>query len=103
MKSSSKTDAADGGDSLRTVVIAFVANLGVAIAKTFAAVFTGSASMVAEAAHSWADTLNQVFLLTSLFRSKKAADSTHPFGYGKERFFWSLLAAVGSVRSTWII
>ena len=51
--------------------------------------------MLAESAHSWADTLNQVFLLTSLFRSKKPADSLHPFGYGKERFFWSLLAAVG--------
>jgi cation diffusion facilitator family transporter len=54
-----------------------------------------SSAMLAEAAHSWADTLNQIFLLTSLFRSTKPADSLHPFGYGKERFFWSLLAAVG--------
>ena len=51
--------------------------------------------MLAEGAHSVADTTNQVFLLTSLRLSRKAPDDTHPFGYGKERFFWSLLAAVG--------
>jgi cation diffusion facilitator family transporter len=51
--------------------------------------------MLAEAAHSWADTLNQIFLLTSLRRAQRPADSVHPFGYGKERFFWTLLAAVG--------
>ena len=51
--------------------------------------------MLAEAAHSWADTLNQIFLLTSIRKSQRPADSTHPFGYGKERFFWTLLAAVG--------
>jgi len=56
---------------------------------------TLSSSMLAEAAHSWADTLNQVFLLTSLRKAARPADSTHPFGYGKERFFWTLLAAVG--------
>jgi cation diffusion facilitator family transporter len=51
--------------------------------------------MLAEGAHSVADTVNQVFLLTALTRSKKPADSRHPFGYGMERYFWSLLAAVG--------
>ena len=51
--------------------------------------------MLAEAAHSWADTLNQIFLLTSIRKANKPADSVHPFGYGKERFFWTLLAAVG--------
>jgi cation diffusion facilitator family transporter len=51
--------------------------------------------MLAEGAHSVADTTNQVFLLTSLRLSRKAPDDTHPFGYGKERFFWSLLAAIG--------
>src|SRR5690242_21818964 len=51
--------------------------------------------MLAEGAHSVADTTNQVFLLTSLRLSRKAPDHRHPFGYGKERFFWSLLAAVG--------
>jgi cation diffusion facilitator family transporter len=82
-------------ESKGTVLLALGANLAIAIAKTIVGLITLSSAMLAESAHSWADTLNQVFLLTSLFRSKKAADSTHPFGYGKERFFWSLLAAVG--------
>jgi cation diffusion facilitator family transporter len=51
--------------------------------------------MLAEAAHSFADTLNQVFLMAALKRSQKPADQQHPFGYGMERYFWSLLAAVG--------
>ena len=51
--------------------------------------------MLAEAAHSFADTLNQVFLMAALKRSKKPADAQHPFGYGMERYFWSLIAAVG--------
>jgi cation diffusion facilitator family transporter len=82
-------------ESKGTVLLALGANLTIAIAKSVVGLISMSSSMLAESAHSWADTLNQVFLLTSLFRSKKPADSAHPFGYGKERFFWSLLAAVG--------
>jgi cation diffusion facilitator family transporter len=82
-------------DSLLTVVIAGLANVAIAIAKTVAGVASGSSAMLAEAAHSYADTLNQVFLLTAIKRSAKPADSRHPFGYGMERYFWSLLAAVG--------
>ncbi len=82
-------------ESRGTVVLAFSANLAIAIAKTGAGLLTLSSSMLAEAAHSWADTLNQVFLLTSLRKAARPADSIHPFGYGKERFFWALLAAVG--------
>src|SRR3954453_15239043 len=82
-------------ESKGTVLLALGANLAIAVAKTIVGLITLSSAMLAESAHSWADTLNQVFLLTSLFRSKKPADSMHPFGYGKERFFWSLLAAVG--------
>src|SRR3954452_2484309 len=82
-------------ESKGTVVLALGANLAIAVAKTVAGLISLSSAMLAEAAHSWADTLNQVFLLTSLFRSQKPADSLHPLGYGKERFFWSLLAAVG--------
>jgi cation diffusion facilitator family transporter len=81
--------------SLLTVAIAGTANLAIAIAKTFAGVLSGSSAMLAEAAHSFADTLNQVFLLTAIKRSAKPADARHPFGYGMERYFWSLLAAVG--------
>ncbi len=78
-----------------TVLLAFSANLVIAIAKTGAGILTLSSAMLAEAAHSWADTLNQIFLLTSLRKAQRPADSMHPFGYGKERFFWTLLAAVG--------
>ncbi|MGV9866394.1 cation diffusion facilitator family transporter, partial [Rhodococcus koreensis] len=84
-----------GGESARTVIIAFGANVGVAIAKSVAATVTGSASMVAEAAHSWADTGNQVFLLIANRRSARAADADRPLGYGREAYVWSLLAAVG--------
>lgn len=80
---------------MRTVVIAFGANFGVAIAKSVAAMVTGSASMVAESAHSWADTGNQVFLLIAHRRSTREADAARPLGYGREAYVWSLLAAVG--------
>lgn len=95
MKSAPKSDHVEGDESLRTVVIAFVANLGVAIAKTCAAVFTGSASMVAEAAHSWADTGNEIFLLVANRRGSRGPDERRPLGYGRETYFWSTLAAVG--------
>jgi cation diffusion facilitator family transporter len=79
----------------RTVVIAGLANLSVTLIKIIAGVLTGSSAILAEAAHSAADTLNQGFLLTSLKRGNKPADAEHPFGYGQERYFWSLLAAFG--------
>jgi cation diffusion facilitator family transporter len=84
-----------GGDSTVTVVVAFAANLAVALAKSFAAVVSGSASMTAEAAHSWADTGNEVFLLVANRRSVRKRDERRPLGYGREAYVWSLLAAVG--------
>jgi cation diffusion facilitator family transporter len=89
--------AASGGDSasLTTVLIAFAANLLVAVAKSVAAVVTGSASMLAEAAHSWADTGNEVFLLIAFRRSRRPPDRAHPLGHGREAYVWSLLAALG--------
>lgn len=78
-----------------TVVIAFTANLAVAVAKSFAAAITGSASMVAEAAHSWADTGNQVFLLVAERRGSRKPDRRHPYGYGRETYIWSMFAAFG--------
>ncbi|WP_102145258.1 cation diffusion facilitator family transporter [Mycobacterium hubeiense] len=84
-----------GGESTLTVVIAFAANFAIASAKTVAAVISGSASMVAEAAHSWADTGNEAFLLIANRRSARAADASRPLGYGREAYVWSLLAAVG--------
>jgi cation diffusion facilitator family transporter len=79
----------------RTVLIAGAANVVVAVAKLAAGLMSGSSAMLAEAAHSVADTLNQAFLLASLNRGERPADEQHPFGYGQERYFWSLLAAFG--------
>jgi cation diffusion facilitator family transporter len=78
-----------------TVLIAFLANILVATAKTIAAVFTGSPSIFAEAAHSWADAGNEVFLFVADRRAVKPADSSHPLGYGRDVYVWSLFAAVG--------
>ncbi|MQY09004.1 cation diffusion facilitator family transporter [Actinomadura macrotermitis] len=81
-------------ESALTVALAFAANLGIAIAKIVAAVVTGSASLAAEAAHSVADTFNEVLLMVGMRRSVRPADRRHPFGYGKERYIWTLLVAV---------
>ncbi|MFG3281474.1 cation diffusion facilitator family transporter [Streptomyces sp. NPDC048111] len=78
-----------------TVLVALGANLLIAAAKAVAGVVAGSPALLSEAAHSVADSMNEVFLLAALRRSRRPADSRHPFGYGKERYFWSLLAAVG--------
>jgi len=83
------------GDSTFTVLVAFGANLAIAVAKTAAAGVSGSASMSAEAAHSWADTGNEIFLLIANRRGGRAADERRPLGYGREVYVWSLLAAVG--------
>lgn len=84
-----------GGESTLTVLIALTVNLLIAIAKTVAAVITASASLVAEAAHSWADAGNEVFLIIADKRSRKAPDTEHPLGYGREAYVWSLFAALG--------
>lgn len=85
---------AGGGESTLTVLLALAVNLAIAIMKAIAGVITGSAAMMSEAAHSVADTFTEALLLTALRRSVRPADRRHPFGYGKERYFWSLLAAV---------
>jgi cation diffusion facilitator family transporter len=82
-------------ESTLTVLIAFGANLAIAVAKTVAAVLSGSASMLAEAAHSWADTGNEVLLLIANRRSARPADDRRPLGYGREAYVWSLFAAMG--------
>ncbi len=77
------------------VVLAFAANILVALAKTAAAVITGSASLLAEAAHSWADAGNEIFLLVADRRSSRERDSAHPLGHGREAYVWALFAAFG--------
>lgn len=94
----------EGNESLLTILVAFVANTLIAIAKSVAAIFSGSASMVAEAAHSWVDTLNEVFLYIAQKRAEKPRDKTHIFGYGREAYVWSMVAsfalfAAGAVAS----
>src|SRR5258705_707817 len=76
------------------VLGALFANAAIAIMKLVAAVVTGSSGMMAEALHSIADTTNQVFLLLGLRFYKRPASEKHPFGHGKERFFWSFIAAI---------
>ncbi len=92
--------------SLLTVLIAFLANLLIAIAKSIAAAITSSASMLAEAAHSWADAGNEIFLLVADRRSDREPDSRHPMGFGREAYVWSMFAAfglftAGAVVSIW--
>ncbi|AHI02014.1 cation diffusion facilitator family transporter [Kutzneria viridogrisea] len=82
-----------------TVLVALGINLGIALMKAVAGVLSGSAAMLAEAGHSVADTITEGLLLAALRRSERPADRRHPFGYGKERFFWSLLAAVSIFTS----
>jgi cation diffusion facilitator family transporter len=83
-----------GGESTGTVLVALLANAGIAVAKGVAAVISGSAAMAAETGHSIADTANEILLLVALRRSTKPPDRRRPFGYGAERFFWAFVAAV---------
>lgn len=81
-------------ESKSAVIGAMGANGAIAIAKLIGGLITGSAALLAEAGHSVADTVNQVFLLFGINLSDRKPDETHPHGYGKEPFFWSFLAAI---------
>ena len=84
------------GESARTVVIALVANVVIAVAKLIAGVVSGSTAMLAETAHSVADSVNEVLLAVSLRRDRAPADEIHPLGHGRERFLWAFMAAIAS-------
>jgi cation diffusion facilitator family transporter len=83
------------GESVRTVVIALAANLGIALAKLLAALVSRSGAMLAEALHAFADTGNQVLLLVAQRRSGRPPDERHPMGHGREAYFWALIASLG--------
>lgn len=87
--------SADEGDSLRSVLAALAANTTIAIAKGVAAALTGSSALFAETLHTVADAGNELLLVVALRRSGRPPDALHPFGYGQERYYWALLAAVG--------
>ena len=87
------TSSSHGGTA-RAILYAFLANGGIAIAKTWAAWVTGSGSMLAEAIHSYADTGNQVLLFLGLKQSGREPDKEHPLGYGKLSYFWSFVVAL---------
>ncbi|HEX4402594.1 MAG TPA: cation diffusion facilitator family transporter [Galbitalea sp.] len=100
----SASDVRPGGN--RAIVAALLANVGIAIVKFIAFLFSGSSSMLAESVHSLADTGNQGLLLLGGRKSRKQADETHPFGYGRERFVFAfvvsiILFSVGGVFSIW--
>ncbi|SFT62504.1 cation diffusion facilitator family transporter [Geodermatophilus amargosae] len=85
-----------GGESTGTVVVAGLANLGIAIAKLVGGLISHSSAMLSEAAHSVADTITEVLLFIALKRGDRAPDARHPVGYGRETYFWALLACLAT-------
>jgi cation diffusion facilitator family transporter len=81
--------------SLASVLVALAANTAIAVSKGIAAALTGSPALLAETLHTVADAGNEVFLYVAIRRSRRPADTSHPFGYGPERYYWALLAALG--------
>ncbi len=84
------------GESPRTIVIALLANVVIGVAKLLAGLASGSSALIAEAAHSAADSVNEVFLAVGLYRARQPPDDLHPFGHARERFLWAFMAAIAS-------
>ena len=85
-----------GGESTGTVIVAGAANFGIAIAKFVGGLISHSSAMMSEAAHSVADTVTEVLLFVALKRGDKPADDRHPFGYGRETYFWAFMASLAT-------
>ena len=101
-----KPSGSSDGESTGTVIVAGVANLAIAVAKLVGGLISHSSAMMSEAAHSLADTVTEVLLFIALKRGNRAPDARHPFGYGRETYFWAFLAAlctfgVGAGFSVW--
>ena len=87
---------AEEGESVRTIVVALLANVLIAAAKLIAGIVSRSGALIAEAAHSAADCVNELFLAIGLYRAAQPADADHPFGHARERFLWAFMAAITS-------
>jgi cation diffusion facilitator family transporter len=85
-----------GGESTGTVIVAGLANLAIAIAKFVGGLISHSSAMLSEAAHSVADTVTEVLLFVALKRGNRPPDAKHPFGYGRETYFWAFLASLAT-------
>src|SRR6478735_1715166 len=89
-----KLDAMSASGGGKAIIAAFLANMGIALAKFIAWALSGSASMLAEAIHSVADSGNQLLLLFGGRQAKRKADSEHPFGYGRERYVYAFVVSI---------
>jgi cation diffusion facilitator family transporter len=87
---------AQEGESTRTIVVALLANVAIGVAKLTAGIVSGSGALIAEAAHSGADCVNELFLAIGLYRAHQPPDATHPLGHARERFLWAFMAAITS-------
>src|SRR3954447_20877562 len=85
-----------GGESTGTVILAGAANLGIAVAKLIGGMISHSSAMLSEAAHSLADTITEVLLFIAIKRGNRPADDRHPFGYGRETYFWAFIASLAT-------
>jgi cation diffusion facilitator family transporter len=90
------TGEGSGGESAGTVVVAGVVNLAIAVAKLIGGLISHSSAMLSEAAHSVADTVTEVLLFVALKRGNRPPDARHPFGYGRETYFWAFLASLAT-------